>query len=264
MWVAQAEGSGGSPGEVGFVRVERRNGVAIVSLDHPSDRNALSITMTRALAAAVQRVGEDDDVGAMVLASTGTVFCAGGSVDDLLEPKAPLGETYAGLVAVAESGLPTVAAVNGAALGAGLNLALACDVIVCSPAARFESRFLDIGLHPGGGHLWYLRQRIGRQGAAAMSVFGETLDGEEASRCGLAWRCVPEDELLEVAVELASRAARRDRDLLARVRRTLDASAAVVQASDALALETEPQRWSMGRPEFAEGLSRLRARLGRS
>ena len=62
-----------------------------------------------------------------------------------------------------------------------MNLALACDVIICSPLARFESRFLAIGLHPGGGHLWNLRERIGRQGAAALSLFGESLDGEEAA-----------------------------------------------------------------------------------
>ena len=92
------------------------------------------------------------------------------------------------------------AAVQGPALGAGMNLALAC-VIVCSPSARFETRFLDIGLHPGGGHLWQLRQRIGRQGAAALTLFGESLDGEEAARHQLAWRCVPEGDLLEVAYE---------------------------------------------------------------
>ena len=94
-----------------------------------------------------------------------------------------------------------------------MNLALACDVIVCSPSARFETRFLDVGLHPGGGHLWQLRQRIGRQGAAALSLFGETLDGEEAARRQLAWRCVPEADLLETAWQLASRAAGHDRAL---------------------------------------------------
>ena len=110
---------------------------------------------------------------------------------------------------------------NGPALGAGMNLALACDLIVCSPSARFETRFLDVGLHPGGGHLWQLRQRIGRQGAAALSLFGETLDGEEAVRRQLAWCCVPETDLLETAWQLASRAAGHDRALIERTRRTL-------------------------------------------
>jgi enoyl-CoA hydratase len=192
------------------------------------------------------------------------VFSAGGSVDELFEPKAPLRDMYGGVVAIAQCGLPTVAAVNGPALGAGMNLVMACDMILCTPLARFESRFLRVGLHPGGGHLWHLRQRIGRQGAAALALFGESLDGEEAARRGLAWRCVPESDLLEVAVEYASRAARLDRPLTARVRATLDESAAVNGASDALALELPPQQWSMERPEFAEALRELRIRLGRS
>jgi enoyl-CoA hydratase len=220
--------------------------------------------MSSALADAVHGVATDDAIGAVVLAAHGTVFSAGGSVDDLLEPKAPLSETYAGYVAVLECELPTVAAVCGPALGAGMNLALACDLIVCSPSARFETRFLDVGLHPGGGHLWQLRQRIGRQGAAALSLFGETLDGEEAVRRQLAWRCVPEDDLLETAWQLASRAAGHDRALMERTRRTLADSASVTHAVDAVSLELEPQQWSMGRPEFADALSRLRTRLGRN
>ena len=247
-----------------FVRVERRDAVALVTLDHPPDRNALSLAMTRALSGAVKEVVSDAQVGAMVVASAGPVFSSGGSVDELFEPKAPLGDMYAGVVAVSECGLPTVAAVNGPALGAGMNLALACDVIVCTPAARFESRFVDVGLHPGGGHLWHLRQRLGRQGAAAMSLFGEVLTGEEAVERKVAWRCVPDAELLAVALDLASRAARADRALATRVRATLDRSAAVHTAADALALELPAQEWAMGRPEFRAALQRLRARLGRS
>jgi enoyl-CoA hydratase len=263
MRVVEPERAGHPQEGSRYVRVEVVDGVAIVSLDHPEDRNALSLRMTRELAEAVHSVADDDAIGALVLAATGSVFSAGGSVDDLLEPKAPLGESYAGFVALLESELPTVAAVNGPALGAGMNLALACDVIVCSPLARFETRCLDVGLHPGGGHLWQLRQRIGPQGAAALSLFGETLDGEEAARRQLAWRCVPEAELLETAWELASTAASRDRALTVRTRRTLNASAAVTHAADAVALELEPQQWSMGRPEFVAALGRLRSRLGR-
>jgi len=256
-------GEPGSSEVSDYVRLERRDGVAIVTLDHPADRNALSLNMTRALIEVVRRVTDEDDVGALIVAAAGPVFSAGGSVDDLFEPKAPLVEMYGGVVAVARCGLPTVAAVNGPALGAGLNLALACDLIICSPLARFESRFLTIGMHPGGGHLWHLRERIGRQGAAALSLFGESLDGEEAARRGLAWRCVAEDELAAVVLDYASRAAKLDRPLAKRVRTTLDDSAGVHRASEAIELELPVQQWSMERPEFLELLGRLRARLGR-
>ncbi len=247
-----------------YVHLERRDGVAIVKLDHPADRNALSLNMTLALTEVVKRVTDEGDVGALIVAGAGPVFSAGGSVDDLFEPKAPLVEMYGGVVAVAQCGLPTIAAVNGPALGAGMNLALACDVIICSPLARFESRFLAIGLHPGGGHLWNLRERIGRQGAAALSLFGESLDGEEAARRGLAWRCVPESDLPAIALDYASRAAKLDRPLVHRVRMTLDDSAGVHRASEAVELELPVQQWSMERPEFLAALGRLRARLGRS
>jgi enoyl-CoA hydratase len=254
-------GAQGSPSS-GYLRVDVRDGVGVVTLDHPSDRNALSYAMTRALVEALDDVSSGA-VGALVVTGAGPVFSAGGSVDDLFEPKASLSEMYAGVNALAESAVPTVAAVNGPALGAGMNLALACDLIICSPRARFETRFPEIGLHPGGGHLWQLRQRIGRQGAAALSLFGQSLDGEEAARRGLAWRCVPEDQLLGAAIGMASRAAGLDRPLVARVRATLNESAAVHSASGAVALELPAQQWSMGRPEFTAALQRLRARLGR-
>jgi enoyl-CoA hydratase len=246
------------------VHVEHRQAVAIVTLDHSSDRNALSLSMIQTLTEVVGTLASDGDVGAIVIAAEGPVFSAGGSVDDLFEPKAPLAEMYAAGLAVSASGLPTVAAVNGPALGAGMNLALACDLIVCSPLARFETRFLQIGLHPGGGHLWQLRERIGRQGAAAMSLFGEVLGGEEAAHRGLAWRCVPAHELLEIAVSLASRAASLDRPLVERVGASLDDSATVHRATDAVDLEFPAQQWSMSRPEFATALERLRVQLGRN
>jgi enoyl-CoA hydratase len=252
----------GAP-ETAYVRVERRAGVGVVTLNHPADRNALSLAMSQALASAVRKVSADKEVGSLVLAATPPVFSAGGSVDELLEPKAPLRELYAGFEALGECGLPSVAAVNGPALGAGMNLALACDVIICSPAAIFETRFLGIGLHPGGGHLWRLRERIGRQGAAALALFGESLDGDAAARAGLAWRCVPEDDLFGAAVALAERAASIDRVLSARVRSTLDESAALHRGTDAIVLELGRQQWSMERPEFAASLQRVRARLGR-
>jgi enoyl-CoA hydratase len=95
-------------------------------------------------------------------------------------------------------------------------------------------------------------------------LFGESLDGEEAAQRGLAWRCVAEDELSPVVLDYASRAAKLDRPLAQRARTTLDDSAGVHRASDAIELELPVQQWSMERPEFLAALGRLRARLGRS
>lgn len=240
------------------------DGVAVLRLADPEHRNALSLEMTRALAATVGEVLDDPTVGAMVVAADGPVFSAGGSVDDLLTPRAPLEEMYAGFLAVAEAPVPTVAAVAGPAVGAGANVALACDVILCSPEARFDPRFLDVGIHPGGGILWRLRERVGRQAAAAMVLCGESVDGEEAARLGLAWRCVPADGLEEAAVALARRAAGRPSELVRRTKAVLDSTAGATTSAEAVALELEPQRWSMQQPFFQDRLDRLRARLGRA
>ena len=102
---------------------------------------------------------------------------------------------------------------NGAAVGAGMNLALGCDVRLAARRARFDTRFLQIGLHPGGGHTWMLRRIAGPQAAVAAVVFGEVLDGAEAERVGLAYRCVDDDELLDAAHALAARAAGAPREL---------------------------------------------------
>ncbi len=254
---AGGTGATGSP-----VRVEVADGVATVVLDDPAHRNALSLEMVRAIGAAVSEALAAGS-SAIVLANTPPVFCAGGSVDDLLAPRAPLEEMYGAVAALDAAPVPTVAAVDGAALGAGLTLALACDVVLCTPRSRFEVRFLDLGLHPGGGQLWRLRQRVGRQGASALALFGEAIEGEEAEARGLVWRCCDEAVLLPAAHELARRAAGRDPELLARVKGTLDASGSVVDRAEAVTLELGPQAWSMQRPAFRDALGALRERLGR-
>src|SRR5689334_4547015 len=108
------------------------HGVAQLTLSDPEHRNALRIEMARALAEAVTNALAAD-ARAIVLAAEPPVFCAGGSLDDLIEPRASLEETYAGFLAVARCPVPTIAAVGGACVGAGVNLPLACDVVVVTP-----------------------------------------------------------------------------------------------------------------------------------
>jgi enoyl-CoA hydratase len=128
---------------------------------------------------------------------------------------------YDGFLRIRDSSLPTVAAVNGPAVGAGFNLALCCDVRIACPSARFDARFARIGLHPGGGHAWMLEREVGPQAAAAITLFGERVGGERAAELGLVWRCVPDDRLLDDAVGLASGAAELPRELSAAVKATL-------------------------------------------
>ena len=243
-----------------LVRLDQpSDGVAVVTLDDAAHRNALSFAMTQAIGTAVHQALEGG-ARAIVLAAEPPAFCAGGSLDELLEPVATLPEIYEGMLALARAPVPTIAAVGGPAIGAGVNLPLFCDVIVASPSARFDPRWLDVGIHPGGGHLFRLADRVGRQAAAALVLLGEVADGERAADLGLAWRCVPDAELLPTAVALAERAAGRDGPLVRRTKATLDASLAAGDADAARAIELEAQEWSMARPEFTATLERLKHR----
>ena len=231
------------------------DGVGRVHLDDAERRNALSKALSDELAGAVVAL-TDAGAGALVLTAAAPVFCSGGVLEDLLAPKAPLGEAYAGYLALAACPVPTIAVVEGPAIGAGVNLPLACDVVVAGPAARFDPRFLDVGIHPGGGHFARMVARVGRQGAVAMTLCGDTLTGEEAVTAGLAWRCVPEP--LELALTLARRAAGRDRELVIRAKAVLD-----TPTDDPFGLELEAQQWSVDRPGFADGVRRVMDRLAR-
>jgi enoyl-CoA hydratase len=245
--------------EADLVRLDQEDGVAIITLADPDHRNALSWAVSHALADAVA-AAQGGDVGAIVLTAEPPVFCAGGSLPDLLEPKGPLRGTYAGFLAVAQAEIPTIAAVNGPCIGAGVNLPLACDVVLCSPDARFDPRFLDIGIAPGGGHFWRLARRVGRQGAAAMTLCGDALDGHEAERAGLAWRCVAADELLPAATALAAKAAARPRELVRRAKAMLAQTVELPSADEAFEAELALQDWSMHQAEFVDRVEAMRAR----
>jgi enoyl-CoA hydratase len=246
-----------------LVRVEMVDGgVAVLTLADVEHRNALSIELSLDLGAAVAEALAHD-AGALVLEADGPVFCAGGVLDDLIAPRATLEETYTGFVALAECPVVTVAAVAGAAIGAGVNLPLACDVTVTTPSARFDPRLLDLGIHPGGGQLWRLVDRVGRQGAAALSLCGDVLDGREAEAKGLAWRCVPDDELAPTARRLARRAAGRPQAAVRQAKQTLDASLAVDTAEEAMALELEVQRRSLADPDLPARVVALKEALAR-
>lgn len=241
-------------------------GVATVTLRDPERRNALTLPMVEQIVAAFDRVEADAEVGAVVVTGEPPAFCAGADLSHLTSSseagaEESLRAVYEGFLRIGRSPLPTIAAVNGAAVGAGLNLALVCDVRLAGEAARFDTRFLDLGLHPGGGHTWMLRRAVGPQAAAAAVLFGEALDGRAAERVGLVWRCIPDDELLAAARAMAARAASAPRELLLRVKETLADMAVVVDHAAAVDRELVPQVWSLRQPAFAERVAALKARI---
>lgn len=242
------------------------NGVATVSLADPDRRNALTLPMVTEIVDTFDQLEADPAVGSVVVTGEGAAFCAGADLSHLSSssdgsPDTGLRSIYEGFLRIGRSPLPTIAAVNGAAVGAGMNLALVCDVRLAGHRARFDTRFLQLGLHPGGGHTWMFRRIAGPQAVAATVLFGEVLDGAEAERVGLVWRCVADDDLLPTAQAMAERAAAAPRELAAKIKETIADMAGIADHDAAVDRELIPQVWSLGQPAFRERVAALQAKI---
>lgn len=249
------------------VLLDRRDGVAVITVNVPQRRNSLTLPIAVALADAVAECERDTTVRAVVVTGAPPAFCAGADLTALGEAREEgLREIYSGFLAVAHCTLPTIAAVGGAAVGAGLNLALACDVRLVGPKARFDARFLQLGIHPGGGMTWMLQRAVGPQVATAMTLFGQVVGAEEAVRTGLALRAVDgdHDALVDAAVELAAPAGAAPRDLVVSIKRSMAATWAMHDHDEATEVELVAQVASMEGPAFAELLAAMRAKISGS
>jgi enoyl-CoA hydratase len=245
------------------IALERRpDGVAVITLEAPERRNALTVEMAHELVAACEEIDADPAIGAVVVRGAGGFFCAGGdraTLDaagrDPADPEvyAGLGTVYRSFARVGELEPPTVAAVRGGAVGAGLNLMLATDLRVVARDARVISGFIPIGLHPGGGHSALLGRTGAREAAAAMALFGERMDGSRAAELGLAWAAVDDADVDETAFQLAARAG-ADPELARRTARSLRTvlGPPPLPWPAALELERASQMWSMRRKALGD------------
>jgi enoyl-CoA hydratase len=264
MTNAASDAASDAAGDQPNVLTEIADGVATLTLNNPSERNTLTAPMVTEIVAAMEAFEADETVGAVVVTGAAPAFCAGANLGNLAEASgSSLGTIYEGFLRVARSPLPTLAAVNGAAVGAGMNLALACDVRIAADTAKFDTRFLQLGIHPGGGHTWMLRRIVGPQAAMAMVVFGQVVDGAEAERIGLVHRAVPLDELAVTAHEWAARAASAPRELAITTKATIQAMADIDDHPAAVARELDPQLWSTRQPWFAERIAAMRQKISK-
>jgi len=243
--------------------LHRQNGVAVLTLRAPQRRNALSVEMADAMVAACDEIDADESVGAVIVAGEGPFFCAGADRELLAaageDPAEPnlyraIGRVYAAFARVGALEPPTIAAVRGGAVGAGLNLALAADLRVVGEDAKLASGFLPIGIHPGGGHGALLARATGRETANAMQMFGVTVSGAEAVERGLAWRAVPSEAVEPTAVDLA-RVPAGDPELARRTARSMRTVAGPPALPWPAALEAEraSQMWSLRRRDLRNG-----------
>lgn len=246
------------------VVVEHRESVAVITVHDPDRRNALTVDLSAQLAEAVTACERNAEVHAVVITGSPPAFCAGADLTALGEANEDgLRRLYAGFLAVVDCRLPTIAAVGGAAVGAGLNLALACDLRLAGPGARFDARFLRLGIHPGGGMTWMLQRLVGPQTATAMTLFGDVLEADEAHRLGLVYRVVDgdHDQLVTAATGFARVAAEAPRELVVATKRTVRTTASMDEHTAAVETELVPQLASMETPAFEEKLAAMKARI---
>jgi enoyl-CoA hydratase/carnithine racemase len=202
------------------VRYEQDGGVVVLTLNEPTTRNAISPGIADALVEYVNRINADLSVGCVILTGAGKGFSSGGNVKRM---KDRVGLLFGGSPAEIRRGYqqgiqriplamyaleaPSIAAVNGAAVGAGCDLASMCDIRIAGRSATFAESFLRVGLVSGDGGAWFLPRAVGMSKACEMTFTGDFIEAEEALRIGLVSKVVDDDELLDEATALARRIA---------------------------------------------------------
>ena len=196
------------------ISLDRSGTVSTLTLNRPEARNALDLVMRRELLAALDDVEADPETRVLVLTGAGGHFCSGGDVKSMRERRHTAAEGRARVEALNRLVLrlvdfprPTIAMVDGFAVGAGCNLALCCDLVVASDRARFGEVFRQVGLVPDGGGTWLLSRVVGLARAKELIFTADVIDATEAARIGLVNRVVPPSELDAATRALAERIA---------------------------------------------------------
>jgi 2-(1,2-epoxy-1,2-dihydrophenyl)acetyl-CoA isomerase len=244
------------------IRVERRAGYRVLTLNRPERLNALDRDTLLGLTAQLAAAGADESCRAVLITGTGRGFCAGADLvlgagvvsDQPRDVGRVIEETWNPLARLlANLRMPTVAAVNGVAAGAGANLALGCDIVLAARSARFIQAFAKIGLVPDCGGSFHLPRLIGEGRARAAAMLAEPVSAERAEAWGMIWRVVDDAELMTEAEKLAAHLATQPTVALVLTRKALRASAQ--NSFDAqLDLERDLQREAATTPDHAEGV----------
>lgn len=229
--------------------------VATVTLDRPEVRNGLNAPLRRALRAAVERAAGEARV--LVLTGAGTSFCSGQDLSENVaaDVERALRDEYEPLIlALADCPIPTIAAVNGAAAGAGANLALACDIVIAAESAVFVQAFARIGLIPDAGGTWWLPRHIGFARAMGAALLAEPVPARQAAAWGMIWQAVPDADFAATVAARARQLADGPTTSYRLIKQALRAGLANALA-DQLALEARLQAEAAATRDFREGVA---------
>jgi enoyl-CoA hydratase len=245
------------------VELDRKDGRWTLTLNDPDRRNSIDAEMRDVLASAVSQIAADPEARTLVVAGAGTAFCAGADLPAMFgetgrtvsEIRADLHRIYDSFLRVLALPIPTIAAVQGPAVGAGLNLAMACDTRIVGPRAKLIASFTRIGLHPGGGCTWFLTRALGAERALQLLLDGGSVDGPEAVNIGLAGTLA--EDPLDAAHERAERWAALD-PALARDVKTAVRTATTADFAASLEFESWAQASSATGPAIQDAVARFR------
>ncbi|MDP4676754.1 MAG: enoyl-CoA hydratase/isomerase family protein [Actinomycetes bacterium] len=255
-------------GPDGIVQLhDHGGGVVLVNLNDPQRRNAMSVEMTEAWRSAMDHLRGRTDLRCVVLTGTGRAFCAGGDLGWLgAEPGASVAQLrhrmmpfYQTWLAIRDIGVPTIAAINGAAVGAGAALALACDIRLAAESGSFSVPFTALGLHPGMGITYLLPAVVGLSAARELLLTGRRIDAEQMSLLGMVTEVVVDDELLQRALATAHVIA-ATAPVAAEFTRLALAEGAPADLAAALRWEGVVQSVTLATQDVSEGLSAARER----
>lgn len=249
------------------VLYEAQDGIATLSLNLPHKLNPIAAELQQELRAQLARIRDDRGVRALILTGAGKAFCVGADLSSMGGRDTggkSLGDATAEWMQTLSHPLiedlrsmpvPVLCAVNGAAAGAGVGVALACDIVIAARSAYFYLPFLPkLGIVPDLGCTWAIPRLVGRARAMGMALLDERLPAEKAAQWGLIWDCVDDDMLLMEAQKMAQRLARLPAHAVIEARRALEASAKH-SLPEQLHYESERQRELIDRPSFIEGVT---------
>jgi 2-(1,2-epoxy-1,2-dihydrophenyl)acetyl-CoA isomerase len=256
-----------NPAETDILGFERSGDIAVIVYHDEERNNPLNRRVQQELRALLAKVRADSSIRALVLTAAGRFFCVGADLGSLITTDSAdvrsvgertaheMREGYNPLITdLRDLPVPTICAVNGACAGAGVGLALACDVVIAARSSYFYLPFIPrLGIVPDLGTTWFLEHMLGRARAQALTLLGERLQAEQAAQWGLIWACVEDATLRDQALSLAQRLAQLPAHGAVETRRIFEAAAGNdLQAQ--LALEAERQRELLDRPAFGEGV----------
>ncbi|WP_076997988.1 crotonase/enoyl-CoA hydratase family protein [Variovorax sp. KK3] len=259
-----------------FVERSDEGAIAVLRLNRPETRNALGGADTiAALVDAIDELRRDPSVKVMVLTGNGPAFCAGGNLDEVRIAAEAARSAPADARRAFDEGIqripmaferlevPTIAAVNGPAMGAGCDLACMCDMRIAAQSASFAESFVKLGLVPGDGGAWLLPRVVGLAHAFELSLTGDAIDAAEALRIGLVSRVVEDDQLMPAALELARRIARHP-GAAVRMGKRLILEGLHTRLDTSLQLSAALQVIAQQSPEHIELLARMKASTSRA